>query len=280
MIKQKNIMFLSKKKIIGAVVALAISGTTCMAYDKIYAVVNGDNITQQTIAIALKDPKVKFDTLPEETRKNILDRIIEQKLLAQKAITTDAVNDDSYKQTLKSLKQDLALQVWLQRISKEIKISKNELKSFYDKNKKLFKVPAQLKAKHILVSTQKEAEELIEILNKSNNLKSKFIKLAKEKSTGPSGKDGGELGWFALDKMVPEFSSAANNLKVGTITKTAVKTQFGFHIIYLEDRKKESTAKFENAQFQISQQISKEKFIKHVQAIVDDLKKKAKITYK
>jgi parvulin-like peptidyl-prolyl isomerase len=248
--------------------------------EKVYAIVNGDNITSQTIAVALKDPKANFDALPKNTQKNILDRIIEQKLLSQKAMTTDAVNDNIYKQTLKSLKQDLALQVWMQKLSKEIDISVSEMKAFYKKNKDMFKMPAQLKARHILVKTQEEAKNIIETLKKSKNLLTKFKKLAKEKSTGPSGKNGGDLGWFSPAQMVPEFSTATSALKLNTITTTPVKTQFGFHIIYLEDKKKALIASFENAQIQIKQQLGRDKFIKKVQKLVEDLKKKAKIQYK
>ncbi len=269
-----------KKTILSMVLSLAVANSAVAVENKVYATVNGDKITSQSIAIALKDPKVKFDSLPKDTQKNILDRIIEQKLLSQKAVKTDVVNDKMYKETLKSLKQDLALQIWMQQLSKKIKISQKELKSFYDKNKKLFKVGVQLKARHILVPDEKTAKDLIKILKNSKNLKSKFIALAKEKSTGPSGANGGDLGWFPLEKMVPEFSKAANELKIGTASLTPVKTQFGYHIIYLEDKKKATTTKFENAQFQISQQLGREEFIKQIQSIVDKLKKKAKIEYK
>ncbi len=269
-----------KKTILSVVISVAMANSAVAVDNKVYAVVNGDNITSQNIAIALKDPKANFGALPKETQKNILDRIIEQKLLSQKAMKTDAVNDKVYKETLENVKQDLALQVWMQQLSKKIKISTEELKSYYDENKNSFKVEAQLSARHILVKEEATAKDLIKTLQKSNNLKSKFISLAKEKSTGPSGVNGGDLGWFAPKQMVPEFSNAASKLKVGTITASPVKTQFGYHIIYLEDKKKASSATFENAKFQISQQLGKEKFIQQIQTVVDVLKKKAKIEYK
>jgi len=269
-----------KKTILGIVVSVALANSAVAVENKVYAVVNGDKITSQSIAVALKDPKINFASLPKDTRKSILDRIIEQKLLSQKAIKTDAVNDTIYKETLKSLKQDLALQVWMQQLSKKIKISKEEIKAYYDKNKSAFKRKAQLKARHILVKDEATAKSLIKTLQKSSNLKSKFISLAKEKSTGPSGANGGDLGWFAPAQMVPAFSKAAGNLKIGTITTTPVKTQFGYHIIYLEDKKKAMTATFKDAQLQIKQQLGKEKFIKQIQTVVDVLKKNAKIEYK
>jgi parvulin-like peptidyl-prolyl isomerase len=268
------------KIIISFLTSLFLVMTLTAKETKIYAVVNGDQITEQTIAIALKDPKANFDALPKDTKKNILDRIIEQKLLSQKALTTNIVNDKIYKQTLKSLKQDLALQVWMQKISKDIVLSTNEIKEFYKKNKKNFKKSAQIKARHILVATKKEAQNIIKTLKSSKNLLTKFKQLAKEKSTGPSSKNGGDLGWFSPEQMVPAFSQAASSLKINSITTIPVKTQYGFHIIYLEDKKKSSIANFQSVKLKIKQQLQREKFIQKIQEIVENLKKKAKIQYK
>ncbi len=269
-----------KKIIVATVAGLLLTSSLSAVENKVYATVNGENITSQSIAVALKDPKVQFSTLPKETQKNVLDRIVEQKLLSQEAIKTDAVKDPMYLETLHNLKQDLALQVWMQQMSKKVKTTEKELKSFYDKNKKSFDIPTQLKARHILVKDEKTAKSIIKSLSKSKKLKNDFIAKAKTKSTGPSGANGGDLGWFTMDKMVPEFSKATNALKVGTITKKPVKTQFGFHIIYLEDKKKASKASYKEAKNQIKQEIGKQKFIEQIQAIVEELKKKAKITYK
>lgn len=271
--------YLNNKAVLGLFTSLVLVNSA-VAVEKVYAVVNGDKITQQEIAIALKNPQVKFDSLPAQTQKNVLDKIVEQKLLSQNAMKTDVVNDKIYKQTLKSLKQDLALQVWMQKESKNIKVSDNEVSAFYKENTKLFNVPTQFRARHILLKTKSEAEDLIKTLNKSSNTKAKFIKLAKEKSVGPSGKDGGDLGFFTADKMVPTFSDATKKLEIGKITQSPVKTQFGFHIIYLEDKKKASTATFEKAKNNIKQQLAQDKFIKYIQEIANKLKKKAKIEYK
>ena len=269
-----------KKIILGTIVSLLISSNLMAVEQKVYAVVNGDKITSQSIAIALKDPRVQFDTLPKETQKNILNRVIEQKILAQNSMKTGVVNDPIYIETLKGLKQDLALQVWLQQQSSKINISQKDVKKYYNANKNLFSKKEQFHARHILVKTKKEASSIIKTLTKSSNLKAKFISLAKEKSTGPSGKSGGDLGFFTVDKMVPEFSNATSKLKVNTITKKPVKTQFGYHIIYLEDKKNASTVSFENAKLQIKQQLGQQQLIRDVQTMVNKLKKSATIIYK
>jgi len=278
--KQNKLLNIGKKTVLSVVASLVMANSAFAVDNKVYAVVNGDEITAQSIAVALKDPRIKFNTLPTNTQKNILDKLVEQKLLSQNALKTDVVNEEIYKTTLKSLSQDLALQVWMQKESKSIKVDDKELEVFYNKNKKLFNKPMQLNANHILVKTEVEAKVLIEELNKAKDLKAKFIELAKTKSVGPSGKNGGALGWFSLDKMVPEFSNAANALKKDSITKTPVKTQFGFHIIYLSDKEDAKLISFKEAKQQIKQKVGQDKFIEKIQKVADKLKSKAKIEYK
>lgn len=270
-----------RKIILSTIASLVIANSAMAVEPKTYAIINGDKITNQTIAVALKNPNIQFDSLPKETKDKILKQIIDQKVLAQNALKTDAINNPIYKETIKNLKQDLALQVWLQSESKKIVISDKELKNYFNNNKDLFKIAEQFHARHILVKTQDEAQTIINTLKKSTNLKTKFIDLAKSKSIGPSGRNGGDLGFFTPDKMVPEFSKAAKKLNIGEITKTPVKTQFGYHIIYLETKKKASNSPFtQEVKNIIKQKIGQEKLMKKVQQIANKLKLKAKIILK
>ncbi|MEA3553496.1 MAG: peptidylprolyl isomerase [Campylobacterota bacterium] len=278
--KQNKFIDIGKKTVLSVVASLVMANSAFAVDNKVYAVVNGDKITAQSIAVALKDPRIKFNTLPTNTQKNILDKLVEQKLLSQNALKTDVVNEEVYKTTLKSLSQDLALQVWMQKESKSINVDDKELEEFYNKNKKLFNQPMRLNANHILVKTEVEAKTIIEELNKAKDLKAKFIELAKSKSVGPSGKNGGSLDWFSLDKMVPEFSNAAKILKKDSISKTPVKTQFGFHIIYLADKEDAKLISYKEAKQQIKQKLGQDKFIEKIQKVADKLKAKAKIEYK
>jgi parvulin-like peptidyl-prolyl isomerase len=174
----------------------------------------------------------------------------------------------------------LAFQVWIQKESRKIKINDKELKDFYYKNPSFFKTPVEYHARHILVKTLSEAKTLISKLNKSQDLKSTFIEKAKEFSIGPSGKTGGDLGFFTKDKMVPEFSSATSKLKVGSITQNAVKTQFGFHIIYLEDKKDSGVVSFNQAKPKLQQKLSQDKLFNNLKELVNRLKLKSNIIYK
>jgi len=275
-----------KKSILSLSAALILQSSSALAADvqRVYATVNGNAITGADIALALKNPKINFDTLDGSTKQNILKGLVDKKLLGGIALNSKVVEDEIYKSTLKStienIKEELALQLWMQKESKNILVKEKELKNYYDANKEKFVKPIELKASHILVKTKKEAENIILSLNSSKNLKSDFTKLAKEKSTGPSGSKGGELGWFSLEKMVPEFSKAASTLSINSITKTPVKTQFGFHIIYLDDKKENSKISYSEIKENIRAFLVQENFKKHVDSLIQKESKKAKIIYK
>lgn len=269
-----------RSKLIALFGAVVLAGSTMMANDKVYATVNGENITDKDIATVLKDPRVKFENLKDAQKKQLLDSLIEQKLLADEAYKSDIPKTQEYKEELEQAKKNLAFQIWLRDFAKTIKSTDAELKKFYDNNIYRLKTPEQYKASHILVKTEEEAKKIIGDLKKSKNLKDDFAKLAKEKSIGPSGSNGGDLGWFTSEKMVPEFSNAAAELAKNSITTTPVKTNYGFHVIYLEDKKEASTLPFEQIKPQLEQQYLQTKFGEKVKEKAEALKKKAKITFK
>jgi len=271
---------INKKTIISVVASLALSSSLFAQTNKVYAVVNGENITASDIAVALRDPRIKFDTLQEVQKKQVLDNIIEQKLLAQKAFKSGIVKSAEFKKELEKVKQNLAYQIWIRDLSKTVEVTDKEVKAHYSKNKAKYITPLELKASHILVKTEKEANEIIKKLSNSKDKKISFTKMAKEKSTGPSGSNGGELGWFTKDKMLPEFSAAAEKLKVGEVSKKAVQTQYGFHVIYLDDKKTSTSLSYEKIKSQLKQELLQTIFVQKVQKIAADLKKKSKIEYK
>ncbi|MDB2405692.1 peptidylprolyl isomerase, partial [Arcobacteraceae bacterium] len=228
----------------------------------------------------LRDQRVNFESLSKEQQKQMISGLVEQKLLTNEAYKSDIPNQKEYKKELEKFKKTLAFQFWIRDFSKSITVSDKDVQKFYNENKAQLKSPAQLKASHILVKTKKEADAIIADLSKSSDLKKSFTKTAQEKSTGPSGANGGELGWFTADKMVPEFSSAALKLNVGAITKTPVQTQYGFHIIYLDDKKKPATLEFAKIKDRLKQDLLQKKFTDAVKKKAEALKKHAKIEYK
>ncbi|MEA2018092.1 MAG: peptidylprolyl isomerase [Campylobacterota bacterium] len=270
---------LGKKIILSLVATLAISSSVNGA-DKVYAIVDGESVTDQDIAMILRGQKVTYESLPEVQQKQIIEGLVEQKLLSNEAYKSDITKSAEYKIELEKFKKNLAFQFWMRDFSKETKVTEKELKAFYNENKSKMKSPVELKASHILVKTKSEADAIIKELSKSSNLKKDFTKLAQTKSTGPSGSNGGELGWFTKEKMVPEFSDATLKLKKGEITKTAVKTQFGFHIIYLDDKKEASAIAYDVVKARLQQDLLQRNFTINVKKRAEELKKNAKIEYK
>lgn len=272
------IMIRSKKIVTSLIATLALSTLSLNAAD--YGSVNGDNITNEDIATVIRNPNVDFEKLPKQTKNKVLEQIVEKKLLTEKALKSGVKSDAKYKEALAKVEKELALEIWMQNESKKIKVSDKEMKDFYDKNKEKFKVPATLEARHILTKSEAEAKDIIKALDKASNKKDEFIKLAQEKSVGPSGPKGGYLGKFPETQMVPEFSKAAKELKVNTYSKTPVKTQFGYHVIYLEGKEAPTTLSFEKAKNRINQVLFQEKFQDSIKTQADELKSKAKIVIK
>jgi parvulin-like peptidyl-prolyl isomerase len=247
-----------------------------------YGTVNGETITKDEIAQIMGPQASQFDSADKSIKDKVIGMIVDRKLLSQYAAKSGLEKTDSYKQKLELIKKDLAMTVWMEQEAKKAEESTTDadIKAYYDKNSDKYKNPAQLKASHILVKKEDEAKAIIKTLSAAKDAKVEFTKLAKEKSTGPSGKNGGDLGWFELKRMVPEFSAAADKLKKGNFTKEPVKTQFGFHIIYLDDRKTASVQKFDEVKEQIKGEVQKDKFNTLIQDTIEKLKKDADIKLK
>jgi len=250
--------------------------------------VNGSKISSEDVNNALMEAtQGRFNQVPadkqEEFRKQVLQQLIAKELVYGDAVKTGVLKSkefkDEYKKVQARIKKELAIQVWQKQQLDKIKVSAKELKKYYDKNQDEFNEKESVHARHILVKTEDEAKKIISELKglKGSALKAKFIELAKEKSTGPSGPKGGDLGYFAKGQMVPAFNDKVFSMKVGTITKKPVKTQFGYHIIYLEEKRSASVRTFTEVKSFIEQRLRMEKFKEHMKTVMENLQKKATI---
>ncbi len=271
------IKFTSKKLVLSVIATLAISTTTLSAD---YGSVDGEKITKEDVSTLLRNPNINFDSLPKASKDKVLNQIVEKKLLTNNAVKSGVSKDKDYKVALEKLKKDLALEIWMQKEYKSVKVSEKEKKDYYNKNKSQFKIPTVLEARHILTKTLNDAKAIIKDLNKAKNKKEKFIELAKNKSVGPSAPKGGYLGKFPETQMVPEFSKAAKALNKGKYSKTPVKTQYGYHVIYLEDKTPAKTLKYDEVKNRITQVLVQGKFQNKIKTTVDRLRKKSKIIVK
>ena len=250
--------------------------------------VNGKSITQQEVDTELMNAtQGRFNQVPAEKqaefRQQVLQQLIGKELIFGDAQKSGILNSTEYKVEYKNLeermKKELAVQVWQKKQLDSIEISSKDLKDYYSKNKEEYNEKESVHARHILVKDESEAKSIVTELKSlsGEKLKNKFIELAKSKSTGPSGPKGGDLGYFSQGQMVPAFNTAVFNMKVGNITKSPIKTQFGFHVIYLEDKKAAATRKYEEVKTFIEQRLKMEKFKSFMKDKMDELQKKATI---
>jgi len=267
-----------KKYLVSGFVALTLLSSTAFA-GKVLAEVNGKKITTDDVAPMLGQSGMKFDQLPPRIQRKIVDQAIEKELLKEKALHSGVQNSSEYKKALEKIKGDLALEIWMRQKFNTIHVSDAEAKSFYNKNKEKFRQPEMVHARHILVKSEKEARQIINELENTpkSQLKQKFIELARKKSVGPSAQRGGDLGFFRKGQMVKPFSDAAFRLRAGEFTKTPVKTQFGYHVIYVEEKRPAQTIPFEKIKDRIKQQIKMQKFQNAVKKEVESLKSRSSI---
>ena len=140
--------------------------------------------------------------------------------------------------------------------------TEEEMRAMYDEQVNM-SAPQEFKARHILVETQGEATEIISQLDDGAD----FSELAKEKSTGPSGPSGGDLGWFPPDRMVAEFSQAVQSLDDGAYTDTPVQTQFGWHVILREDSRESTPPPFDSVRDALKQNVEGQKLQQYIESL-------------
>ncbi|SFV62378.1 Foldase protein PrsA precursor [hydrothermal vent metagenome] len=271
-----------------AILLSALLLTGAVASAKTLVSVNGKPITQEEVDQELMQAtQGRFNQVPADRqaafRQQVLQQLIGKELIYDDAkktgITKSAEYKREYKKLEKRMKKELAIQVWQKKLLDGIKISNKELKDYYKKNIDEFREKESVHARHILVKTEAEAKKIIAELKplSGEKLKEKFIELAKKDSTGPSGKNGGDLGYFSKGQMVPAFNDKVFSMKKGTITMKPVKTQFGYHVIYLEDKKPSMTRSFDEVKAFIEQRLKMEKFKAAIKKKMEALKKNATI---
>lgn len=216
----------------------------------IAAVVNGEQITVAEIKEAYAEtPQIKTQVSFEEFYNRALEVMINSKLALQAATAANVQASAEYQKELAVMQDDLARKVYIdQQLTK--KVTDEEVKKVYDEYVANFKSEKEVKAKHILVDTEDLAKEIIEKLNKKS---AKFDDLAKQYS-----KDQADLGYFTAEAMVPEFSEAAFAMKKGTFSQKPVKTEFGYHVILVEDIRDSKPLAFEAVAEQIKGNLSQQ----------------------
>ena len=275
-----------------SLLAVAVMATSVVASD-ILVTVNGKNVTKQDAEqfVAAAQPNAHFSQLDKAQQNMIKQRLVEKILFTELAKKEGVENDAEFKAAIAKIKEELLVNVWMKKQLDGTLVSDSEAKEFYEKNKEKFKQPESVTASHILfkvekgssaekdAAAKKKAEAVIKELKslKGDALKVKFTELAKTKSEGPSAPKGGKLGTFTKAQMVPEFSTAAWTLKDGSVTLAPVKTQFGYHVIYLEKKNPAIALPYDAVKGRIIASLKQKQFSVKIAEMAKELKSKAKI---
>ncbi|WP_420407367.1 peptidylprolyl isomerase [Hoeflea sp.] len=226
------------------------------AADPVVATVGGVEVRTSELQMAEADLDPQFENLPAEQRRvAALAAVIDIKALARKAEAEELDETESFKR-LMAFQRDRALHNALFRSGVVESITEEDVRARYDEEVAATPAEEEISARHILVETEEAAKALIAELDGGAD----FAKLAAENSTGPSAANGGDLGYFTKGRMVPEFEAAAFELSEGEYAKEPVQTQFGWHVIKVEDRREASPPPFEQVADQFRQIVLRERY--------------------
>lgn len=246
----------------------AAAQSAVLGDEDVVATVNGEKILKKDVMDFIKKIPAEGQD-PEKIFPLVLDQMINDKLLEAEIVKTAVESDPAFIQKLEETKSQMVKAFYLEKYLKE-KVSDKAIKSEYEKVKKENKGKKEVRARHILVSTEEEAKQVIKDLDGG----AKFEDLAaKRSSDATAASRGGDLGWFVKDEMVPEFSEAAFKIKKGTYGKDPVKSQFGWHVIYVEDKRDRKVPGLEEVENIIRNKLSQDA----VEKLVGDLRAKADI---
>jgi len=229
------------------VAALVVSPVLLRAEDDpVVARVNGTDVRQSDLAMAEEDLGNNIPQMTPEAKREYLITFVGDMLLVAKAAEAKKVADSNeFKQKLAYTRTKLLMETYLQSEAKAA-VTDAELHKVYDDAVGQMKSEPEVRARHILVETEDEAKAVVAELKKGAD----FAELAKSKSKDPGSADGGDLGYFTKDQMVPEFSEVAFKLEKGQLSDP-VKSQFGWHVIKVEDKRNRQPPEFDKVRDQL-----------------------------
>jgi peptidyl-prolyl cis-trans isomerase C len=246
------------KLVLAACVSLSALCGSAFAQDATVVAKVGDlEITQSELDLAIANLDPQLAQLPDEQKKvAALSGAIDVKLLAANATAAGLQDDADYKRRMAFIAERELHNAFFKKNVVDA-VTTEEVKARYDKEIAALPKQEEVRARHILVKTEEEAKQIIADLDAGKD----FIEIAKEKSTDPNKTEGGDLGYFTKGRMVPEFEEVAFALEKGAYTKTPVKTQFGFHVIRLEDKRDAPPPAFEAVEQQVRQLVMRDKYL-------------------
>ena len=244
----------------------AASSTPVVSKEDAVASVNGVYISKKTLDTLEKEilERSQGQSFPKE---QLLEELIQRELLIQQALQKKLDQSPEVLERMATVKSSLLSQAALQDYLKANPVTDEEIKVEYDT--KMANMGEEYKARHILVKTEDEAKKIIAELEKGGD----FQAIAKKQSIDPMGAEGGDLGWFTADRMVPPFSEAVVALENGKYTKQPVQTQFGWHVILREESRALTPPPYDAVKEQIRPMLQRQK----AQAMIENLRNSAKV---
>ncbi len=231
--------------------------------DPVVAVVNGVKIRHSEVVEARGRLPQQYQSLPMEVLfPALLNNLIDSKLIAADGRKKKLHKDKEFRVQLGRIEEQLLERTTLLK-QIETEVTDVKIKERYDQFTKTFAGKMEVHARHILVDAEDKAKTVIEELKKGAD----FVELAKTSSTGPSGPTGGDLGYFTEDQMVPAFSKAAFAMEQGKFSETPVQTQFGWHVIKVEDKRTAKPPAMKDVEEQIRDELSREAGTKYIETL-------------
>ena len=239
---------------------------------EVIAVVNGQALTKMHFDQMLQQYNPQTRAMAAQNKGRLMRELVLQELLAQEGRQIKLDQEPAMKARIRvQTNSTIARSVVRKYVDEKSGITDEILRKHYDANQSKYKEGEKLTASHILVKTEDEAKAILAELKQGKD----FAELAKEKSTGPSGPNGGTLGSFGRGRMVPEFEKAAFAMKTGEVSEP-VKTKFGWHVIKVTDHQEGKQKTFEDAKADIRQSLVSE----YIQTVLKDISDKATIEIK
>ncbi len=249
-------------------IALLPPGIGWAQEDEVLATVNGDAITRADLQAAYVDLPQQVRQMPLETIEGpLLDQLIDQALLIDEAKERGLESEADVEAAMERAADSILLRALVERTVSET-VTEEALQEAYEDEVANAEPAEEVHARHILLESEEDAKAVIAELQGGAD----FETLARERSTGPSGPNGGDLGYFREGSMVPEFAEAAFSMEPGTYTEEPVQTQFGWHVIRVEDKRTVEPS-FEEMEPQLREALEREVFAN----LLEDLRGEAEI---
>lgn len=231
------------------------------------ATVNGQTVSDDLLAAFVSQyPNVDMEGLEDQQREQLTDHVINLAILAQEARNRGLHENADTQASLALNRMQTLSDRLIRQIEAETEVSDEAIQAAYDER---YGNTSEYKARHILVEEESQARDMISQLDEGAD----FATLAQENSTGPSSENGGDLGWFSPDQMVPPFAEALQTIEPGSYGAEPVETQFGWHVILVEDTRESDGPALEEVREQIVNSLRQEE----IQTFVSELRENANV---